>query len=143
VLPDSRSLIISGIVVSMCLGSFGLGYWVGRQRSSSDPVVQLGKHVRGANPGGMRERIREAIEEASASSHNPQELHAYLDSLEARARKQGNVSALEVEPGIAQIRRVLNREDEVRIFGERMRHLQSTLNRPTADGESWLGGTRD
>jgi hypothetical protein len=81
----------------------------------------------------MRKQIREAIEEASASVHNPQELHAYLGSLEARAQKQGHVSALEVEPGIAQIRRVLNSEDDVMIFSERMRHLQLTLDHQGKD----------
>lgn len=153
-LLNRRNVLASAILLSLCLGGIGAGYWAGHGKSSTNDVQQHPatndvqqlpgtndvqrhptRHLREPSLAGNRGRIRAAIEDASASVHNSQELQVYLSSLEARAKKQGYVTALEVEPGMAMIRRIQNNEDDVRIFAERMMHLQSTSD-PASAGDS-------
>jgi hypothetical protein len=77
----------------------------------------------------MRTRIRDAIDRAPV--RGPEDLPAYLDSLEVQARRQGQVTAFEVEPGIALLRRHGTPEDLAR-FAKRMRRVQEELERVDA-----------
>lgn len=71
----------------------------------------------------MRAAIRDAI--ASAPVHSQVEVAAYLDALERRALNQHVVTALEVEPGIAIIKRyVPEPEPEIERFSQRMLKIQ-------------------
>jgi len=78
-------------------------------------------------PSPMRARIREEVERAEV--HDAADVERYLDSLEARARAQGKVTALEVEPGIEKIQRFSQNPDEkIARFGERMLRVQRELS---------------
>jgi hypothetical protein len=77
-------------------------------------------------PSPMRMRIREAVERAVVRDDT--ELSQYLDSLEARARAQGKVTALEIEPGFEMIRRQSPDPDLIGRFSDRMLKVQAELN---------------
>jgi hypothetical protein len=51
-----------------------------------------------------RPQIQRAIEAAAPSLKSPRDLQQYLGELEARARRNRQLTALEVEPGLAAIR---------------------------------------
>jgi hypothetical protein len=72
----------------------------------------------------MRELISKAIAEAPVRQRA--ELFAYLDGLEAQARRQGRVTALEVEPGVEMILRHGDL-DEANRFSQRMQKVQAEL----------------
>ena len=77
----------------------------------------------------MRVAIRDAIDRAPV--HAAPDLAHYLDSLEARARAQRAVTALEVEPGIDMIRRhSFEPDEEIDRFTERMQALQREFAAP-------------
>jgi hypothetical protein len=59
-------------------------------------------------------------------------LDSYLDSLEARARKQGRVTAFEVEPGITLIDQLTGDSERATRFALRMETLQKQLEPPPA-----------
>lgn len=91
------------------------------------PVVQKSPTLRQPPPvAPMRKAIRAAID--AAMRDDTVDLDAYLGSLEARATAQRAVTALEVEPGIAMIRRYSSDpEQDVMTFTERMRDLQRSF----------------
>jgi hypothetical protein len=76
-------------------------------------------------PSPTRVSIRKEIEQARAT--NCSDIDAYLDSLEDRARNNGKVTALEVEPGIALIHKKCVDPDRVGQFSARMLRLQHEL----------------
>jgi len=77
----------------------------------------------------MRAAIRKAIEEAPVRAEV--DVAPYLDALERRAREQGAVTALEVQPGIAIIKNYVAEPDaEIERFSERMLKLQRSLQDP-------------
>jgi hypothetical protein len=78
----------------------------------------------------MRARVREAIERADVRGR--ESLDRFLEMLEARARAQGKVTALEVEPGIAMIELHSKDPEEVSRFSERMQRLQEEFARAGA-----------
>ena len=79
----------------------------------------------------MRERIRDTIAaEVSERPMSSTELDAYLARLEQRARAQGKVTALEVEPGFAAILRSNLPDSDRRLteFGQRQARLSAELD---------------
>jgi len=122
----------------------GFGYWLAggsaavahsTARSaalgSADPAQgpQPPNTAKRVAPAPMRVAIQSAIERAPV--HAAPEVAAYLDSLEARARAQRAVTALEVEPGIAMIRRYsFEPEEEIERFAERMQAVQHEFTPP-------------
>jgi len=120
----------------------GTGYWLAagagtvaheraeRATGSTESAVvpQSSVAVRGGSSS-MRTAVRSAINEAPV--HAAPDLASYLDSLEARARAQRQVTALEVEPGIEMIRRYsFEPEEEIEHFTERMQALQHEFAPP-------------
>lgn len=77
-------------------------------------------------PSPMRARIREEVERTVVRDDS--ELSRYLDSLETRARAQGKVTALEIEPGIEMIRLHSPDPDLIGRFSDRMLKVQAELN---------------
>jgi hypothetical protein len=74
----------------------------------------------------MRVQVAEAVEQA-AKHVGPASLEDYLATLEARARTQGRVSALEVEPGLEMIQRHDQTGEKLLQFARRMQALQREL----------------
>jgi hypothetical protein len=72
----------------------------------------------------MRQLIQQAI--ARAPVKDPAELEAYLARLEAQAREKGQVTALEIEPGMMMAMDYAS-PDRAQAFSERMRALQREL----------------
>jgi len=132
-------MLIGFVVVAT--SSIALGFWLGRSSNGqSAPGPSASSHVDPASrppaptsspsERGLRPRIREAIERAPVRSGA--DLDAYLDSLEAQARRNRAVTALEIEPGMALIRRYSGDEDKVATFGQRMLRVQQELQGATA-----------
>jgi len=134
------ALAVAGLAAAL---GIALGYWLGQPSSqvgerappaSLSPSPALTAAAASAPrsrpaPSPMREAIRRAVE--AAPVEGAPDLGAYLDSLEARAVAQRAVTALEVEPGIAMIRRHSPEPDqEAQAFTERMRQLQLSFDAP-------------
>lgn len=73
----------------------------------------------------MRALIREAIEKAHVTS--AAELDPFLSGLEARARRRGEVLAVDVEPGIAKCLD-FGEPEKANAFGQRMKALEHELS---------------
>lgn len=138
-----RSSAIAALIVGAGCAA-GLGYWVGRSRPAPAPIVhapvarsvptQIADDTAPTPPSvrprpppaPIRQLIADAIEQAPV--HGIAEVDAYLDSLEARARSQRKVTALEIEPGLAMIQRHSARPDQdIGTFAQRMQRLQREL----------------
>jgi len=123
------------LVVAVAAASLAVGFWIGRSRTPATEPAALSSQSNpmGAQPsrppagqGGLRPQIRQAIERAPV--HGPEDVDRYLDALEAQARRQGQVTALEVEPGVAMARRFYPTEPEkVASFTSRMLRVQTEL----------------
>jgi hypothetical protein len=78
-----------------------------------------------------RPQIKKAIAEARPQLTSPREVERYLSDLEAQARRQHQVTALEVLPGVAAIREQYPPEEaiaRVQEFGNRMTRLSAELD---------------
>lgn len=81
----------------------------------------------------VRAAIDDAIRKETAGLDTPEAVDAYLDRLEKRAREQGKVTAVEIEPGITAIDRLRGSLGEERVaekrnrFSRRMEQLQWEL----------------
>ena len=82
-------------------------------------------------PQSLRPEIRALIAEEVAPLDDRQQVLAYLDTLEGRARHRGRVSALEIEPGFEAIHRFARDDGWATVhhvaFKRRMQGLQSEL----------------
>lgn len=103
------------------------------------PGVQSAPAAAGTS---MRAAIDQAVRTETQGLDTPEAVDAYLDRLESRARAQGKVTAVEIEPGITAIDRLRSSLGEERVlekrnqFSRRMEQLQFDLLRKTADGKS-------
>jgi hypothetical protein len=81
----------------------------------------------------LRAAVDEAIRTETPGLDTPQAVDAYLERLEKRAREQGKVTAVEIEPGITAIDRLRGTLGEERVaekrnrFSRRMEQLQFEL----------------
>jgi len=93
-----------------------------------------------AAPRDMRSRIQAQIDREVTPLDGEVEIVAYLDELEHRARRRGQVTALEVEPGVEAIHRLAGdvpaeRIDALRAaFSTRMATLSRDLERRPEQG---------
>jgi hypothetical protein len=135
------SPLLLGVGAALCvtLGAL-LAVWFGGRRSrGSDPPPVADSEVWPAagahqphrspprDPGGMRAEIQRATTRALAEV-KPADLERYLDSLEQRARAQGQVTALELEPGRALAESVTGDQERANQFGRRMERVQRELS---------------
>jgi hypothetical protein len=84
-------------------------------------------------PPDLRGAIREEIQREVGALRTEQDVDAYLDRLERRARERGVVTAVEIEPGFAAIDRLTGDGGSVAArkrvaFGARMERLQAELH---------------
>jgi hypothetical protein len=88
----------------------------------------------------LRALIVRAIAEAPV--RNRTDLPSYLDGLEARAREQGRVTALEIEPGLEMVTRHGGGPEEIAAFSQRMKKLQAELGGSSTRPESAAASVR-
>lgn len=74
----------------------------------------------------MRAQVADAAEDAIKVVDSAS-LETYLAALEARARKQGRVSALEIEPALAVLQQFDESGARTLAFTQKMRDLQQSL----------------
>jgi hypothetical protein len=79
-----------------------------------------------------RPQIHRVIEEAAPSLKSPRDVEQYLGDLEARARRNHQLTALEVEPGLAAIRRLGGSLEPQRAF-EMEAEFVKRMNRLAAE----------
>jgi hypothetical protein len=122
----------TGVAVIAALGmSSWLAYRAGqRHGASASPPTSSAPAAGASGAPNVRAQVREAIDDAGVTGR--ESLDRFLDVLEARARAQGKVTALEVEPGIAMIERHSSDPEEIARFSERMQRLQQELSAGTA-----------
>ena len=126
----------------MVAGALAMGSLViARAISSADepsPKVAVGSRPSPATaPAGsaipdVRPLIREATAVASRTVTR-EGLDRYLDSLEAQARRNGKVTALEVEPGLEMIERLSDDEGASGRWIQRVNSLSRELRREPAE----------
>jgi hypothetical protein len=76
-------------------------------------------------------KLRQTIDDELAQLHSERDVEAYLHDLEARARRQGRVTAFEIEPGIAAIQRLVAPErvsEQIGQYAQRMGELSQKLD---------------
>jgi hypothetical protein len=82
----------------------------------------------------MRAQIRQAIETDVAPLHSEGDVDRYLGDLEARARRNGRVTALELEPGIRAIQRLADElgheraDEKLAAFAQKMTRLAAEVD---------------
>jgi hypothetical protein len=122
------------LILSMLAGAgvLWIGIELGRrsaERSSTREIsTVLGDGLREARHPPMtarRLRLQEAIDKIPVS--NAAGLDDYLKSLEVSSRQRGEVTAFEIEPGLAAIRRFGSDPEKLFTFTQRMLALQSEL----------------
>jgi hypothetical protein len=83
----------------------------------------------------VRAQVRRAVEEKAPALKSASDVEHYLSDLESQARRNGKVTALEVEPGmqaIAQLRGELGRERAMELelaFGQKMARISAERDR--------------
>jgi hypothetical protein len=139
----SPSLLGVGAALCVLLGAM-LAVWFGGRglrtaepppaASEIPPAAPPARQVRpvlSPDPNAVRAEIERATTRA-LEDVKPADLEGYLASLERRARAQGRVTALEVQPGMALAESLTGDPERARQFARRMETVQRELSAPRA-----------
>jgi hypothetical protein len=129
----SRRTLLLALMAVFCAQA-GLLY-VGCKRQNTTPEPTPAEPQGGARtpqppppPNSVRDQVQGIVAQKTAQIHTERELDQYLAELEARARSQRRITALDVEPGIALIRGMtgtLGADKSV----QKMMHFSDAMNR--------------
>lgn len=134
-LPESSALGIIPAMAKQAGSKLAIGVLAGLVLVLSALLFRSNRSPEASARQSLRPAIEAEIEKETAGLDTEGAVDAYLDRLERRARAQGKVTAVEIEPGMVAIQRlgaVLGHkavmEKQAR-FGDRMQKLQSELGR--------------